>query len=90
MHGGLLNTGRNLMRMEVVEIELVDHRFLHFFMQDEEAVCFDCSALLFERRRHMAVDVNDRAVYVVACKVGNIVFAVEFFEASNDRVKRTL
>jgi hypothetical protein len=30
-HGGLLNTCRNLMRMEVVEIELVDHRFLHFF-----------------------------------------------------------
>jgi hypothetical protein len=38
----------------------------------------------------MAVDVNDRAVYVVACKVGNIVIAVELFEASNDRVKRTL
>jgi hypothetical protein len=89
-HGGLLDTSRNLMRMKVMKIEPIDHRFLDFVMQDEEAVRFDRSAPLFERRRHMAVDVNDSTVDAVAGKVWNIVFAVELFEASDDRVKRTL
>ena len=45
-NGRLFDTGRNLMGVQVVEIEPVDHGFLHFFMQDEEAVCFDCPAVV--------------------------------------------
>src|SRR5262249_112794 len=84
------NTCRNLMCMEVMKIESVNHCFLHFFMQNEEAICLYYSALVFERCRHMGVDVNDCAIHIIARKVGNIVFAVELFESSNDRVKSTL
>ncbi len=48
-HRGLLGARRDLMRVQIVQTELVDQRLFDFFVQDEKAVGVDGAAAKFER-----------------------------------------
>ena len=86
-HGGLLGPGGDLVRVQIMQVEPVDHRLLHLLMQNEEAVGFDDSLLVSEYLRHMAVDVDNRTVHAVAGEIGDVVVAIEFLDAAHDGVQ---
>ena len=46
-HRGLLGAGGDLMRVQIVQIELVDQGLLDLLMQDEEAVGIDIAAVVW-------------------------------------------
>jgi len=82
--------GRNLMRMKIVQAELIDQRLLDFFMQDEKTVGLDAAAAIFEGARHVSVDIDGLAVQAVAGEIRNIVRSVEFLDAPRHRVQRAI
>ena len=87
-HGGLLGARRDLMRMEVMQVELIDQGFLDFLVQDQEAIGVDVPSAVAQRRRHVAVDVDRLAVPAVAGEVGDVVLAIEILDPAHHRIER--
>jgi hypothetical protein len=89
-HCGLLGPRRNLMRMQVVQPELIDQGLFHFLVQDEKAVSLDRAPAHFELARHAPVNVDGLTILAVACKIGNVVFAIELLHPAQDRIERSV
>ena len=89
-HRRLLGARRDLVRVLIVEIEMVDQRLLDLLVQQQIAVDRDVAAAIAERRRQMAVDVDAFAVEAVAGEIGNVVLAVDRTDAARERVERAV
>jgi len=89
-HRSLLGTGGDLMGMQIVQVELLDQRLLHLFMQDQVTIGIDIAAVITERRRHVTIDIDGLAVLAVAGEVGNVVFAIEYLGSAHDGVERAV
>jgi hypothetical protein len=59
-------------------------------MQNKEAVGLHHSSAILEAIRHVAINVNNRAVNAVSGQIGNVVFAVEPVDAPDNGVECTL
>ena len=66
----------DLMRMQIVQAELIDQRLFDFLVEDEKPVGFDDTPVEFERLRHVPIDIDYLAVEAVARQIGNVVLAV--------------
>ncbi len=89
-HRRLLGARGDLMGVQVVQVELIDQRLLHLLVQDEVAVGVDVAAVIAERRRHVAVDVDDLAVVAVAGEIGDVVLAIEVLDPAHDGIERAV
>ncbi len=87
---GFFGARGNLVRMQIMQAELVDQGFLHFFVHDEVARHVDPAAFVVHRARQMAIDVDGLAVRAVTGKVGNVVLAIELPDPAQDGIHRAV
>src|SRR6266542_4384311 len=77
-----LGAARDLVGMEIMQVQLIDQRLLDLLVQDEEGIGLDLAALIAKRFRHVPVDVDRLAIPAVAGEVRNIVLAIEVLDAA--------
>src|SRR6185437_10245501 len=87
-HGSLLGAGRDLMGVQIMQSKLIDQRLFDFFMQDQKPVGLHGAAAELERFWHVPVDIDDFSVKAIAGEIGNVVLAIELFDAAHDGVER--
>ena len=75
------------MRVQIVQVELVDQGLFHLLVQDEKAVGLDRAPTHFERARHVTVNVDGLTILAVAGEIWNVVFAIELLHPAQDRIE---
>ncbi len=88
--GGLLGAGRDLVCVQIVQVELIDQGLLDLLVQDEVAVGVHLAPRILKGGGHVAVDVDRLAVPAVAGEIGNVVLAVESLDPAHHRIEGTV
>src|SRR5262249_23817790 len=89
-HGRLFGARSNLVRMQIMQPELIDQRLFHLFMQDQEAIGIHVATFDLQSARHMAIDVDSLPVDAVTREVRDIVIAIELLDSPHNGVERAV
>ncbi len=89
-HRGLFGPRRDLMGVQVMQVQLIDQRLLDLFMEQQKAIGIDLAALVFHLARQMTIDVDRLAVLGIAGHIRNVVLAIELLDPARHGIERAI
>ena len=80
----------DLVRMQIMQIELIDQCLLDFFVHDQESIDLDLAAFVGHRLGQVTIDIDRFSILTIAGEIRDIVRPVEFLHAPQDGVQRAV